>query len=47
MLDSLRQQGAGVFVWTARDAHTFAALARLAPDGIMSDSVEEHLSLAS
>lgn len=47
MFDSLRREGSGVFVWTARDARTFAALADLAPDGIMSDAVEEHLSLAS
>jgi glycerophosphoryl diester phosphodiesterase len=47
MFDSLRREGSGVFVWTARDARTFAALAHLAPDGIMSDAVEEHLSLAS
>jgi glycerophosphoryl diester phosphodiesterase len=38
MLGSLRRRGAGVFVWTAKDAETCATLADLAPDGIMSDT---------
>jgi glycerophosphoryl diester phosphodiesterase len=44
LLNSLRDRGAGVFVWTAKDAETFATLADLAPDGIMSDVLEEHPS---
>jgi glycerophosphoryl diester phosphodiesterase len=44
MVRSLRELGAGVFVWTAKDAETRATLADLAPDGIMSDKLEEHRS---
>jgi glycerophosphoryl diester phosphodiesterase len=44
MLASLRELGAGVFVWTAQDAETRATLTDLAPDGIMSDTLDEHRS---
>jgi len=47
ILGSLRERGAGVFVWTAKDADTLARLADLAPDGIMSDALGDHLSLTS
>jgi hypothetical protein len=40
----LRELGAGVFVWTAQDAETRATLTDLAPDGIMSDTLDEHRS---
>jgi len=43
MVTALRQSGAGVFVWSAEDAHTFASLVELGPDGIMSDAVHQHL----
>jgi len=43
MVTGLRQSGAGVFVWSADDAHTFASLVELGPDGIMSDAVHQHL----
>lgn len=42
LLGSLRERGTGVFVWTAKDAQTFATLADLAPDGIMSDVLDKH-----
>jgi glycerophosphoryl diester phosphodiesterase len=45
LLGSLRERGTGVFVWTAKDAETFATLADLAPDGIMSDVLDEHRSV--
>jgi glycerophosphoryl diester phosphodiesterase len=43
MMTALRESGAGIFVWIAEDAHTFASLVDLGPDGIMSDAVHEHL----
>lgn len=43
MVTALRQSGAGVFVWSAGDALTFASLFELGPDGIMSDAVHQHL----
>ena len=46
MLRALRRRGAGVFVWTAKDRDTFAAMATLAPDGIMSD-LEDHTTVGS
>jgi hypothetical protein len=45
MLSSQRERGAGVFVWTAKDTETFATLADLASDGIMSDVLDEHLGM--
>jgi glycerophosphoryl diester phosphodiesterase len=47
MLSCLREHRAGVFVWTAKDADTCASLSGLAPDGIMSDALDDHLSLLS
>jgi glycerophosphoryl diester phosphodiesterase len=47
VLSGLRDHGAGVFVWTAKDTDTCAALIELAPDGIMSDALQDHLSLLS
>mgnify|MGYP003701699749 CR=1 FL=1 len=47
ILGSLRERGAGIFVWTAKDADTLARLADLAPDGIMSDALGDHLSLTA
>jgi glycerophosphoryl diester phosphodiesterase len=44
-LSSLREHGAGVFVWTAKDTETIATLTDLAPDGIMSDVLDQHLSV--
>jgi hypothetical protein len=46
MLRALRRRGAGVFMWTAKDRDTFAAMATLAPDGIMSD-LEDHITVGS
>ncbi|HKF18091.1 MAG TPA: glycerophosphodiester phosphodiesterase [Candidatus Dormibacteraeota bacterium] len=43
MVTALRESRAGIFVWIAEDADTFASLANLGPDGIMSDAVHEHL----
>ena len=43
MVTALRESGTGIFVWIAEDAHTFASLAGLGPDGIMSDAVHDHL----
>ena len=47
MLSCLREHRAGVFVWTAKDPDTCASLSGLAPDGIMSDALDDHLSLLS
>ncbi|HEY4866010.1 MAG TPA: hypothetical protein VIK45_10940, partial [Candidatus Dormibacteraeota bacterium] len=47
MLSCLREHRAGVFVWTAKDTDTCASLSGLAPDGIMSDALDDHLSLLS
>jgi glycerophosphoryl diester phosphodiesterase len=47
LLRPLRERGAGVFVWTAKDAETCATLADLRPDGIMSDRLDGHLSQKS
>ncbi|SRR6266700_2537830 len=38
---ALRARGKAAFLWTARDRETFESLWHRAPDGIMSDVVEE------
>jgi glycerophosphoryl diester phosphodiesterase len=41
--ERVRAHGAGLFLWTAPDLTTFAELAALRPDGIMTDDVEAQL----
>jgi glycerophosphoryl diester phosphodiesterase len=42
---TLRRNGLGVFLWTARDSAMFRLLLELEPDGIMSDAIEDVLSV--
>jgi hypothetical protein len=45
LLAALRGRGIGSFLWTADDRPTFETLWSRSPDGVMSDAIEEHLSI--
>jgi glycerophosphoryl diester phosphodiesterase len=45
LLAALRRRGIGIFLWTADDRRKFETLWSRSPDGVMSDAIEEHLSI--
>jgi glycerophosphoryl diester phosphodiesterase len=46
VVGALREEGRGVFLWTAVDRPSFETSWRLSPDGIMSDALVEHRLIA-
>lgn len=47
VVDAVRGENAGLFLWTARDTATFESLLRFAPDGIATDIVNQQLRYSS
>jgi glycerophosphoryl diester phosphodiesterase len=46
LLAALRRRRIGSVLWTADDRPTFETLWSRSPDGLMSDAIEEHLSIS-
>ncbi len=44
---TVREEGAGLFLWTANDVETFEWLLRYSPDGIATNVIERQLRAAS
>jgi glycerophosphoryl diester phosphodiesterase len=42
-IETVRGAGAGVFLWTAESKETYEKLATLSPDGIATDTIEQHI----